>query len=93
LTASTDDCGSCPPDHFHRLLSEPPADQQAAEPEAIERERVASAPELPTIPPSPPRRPTDPNIKGIAPFPMACISYSAPTTIPQRRSPARCRDG
>ena len=58
---------------FHQLLSEPPADQQAAEPEAIER--VASAPELPAIPPPPPpRRPTDPNIDGIAPFPMACIS-------------------
>ena len=53
---------------FHQLLSEPPADQQAGQPEA-------TAPELPAIPPpSPLRRPIDPNIQGVAPFPMACIS-------------------
>jgi transposase len=60
---------------FNQLLSEPPADQQAAEPQAIESEHLATALELPAIPPPPPpRRPTDPNIKGIAPLPIACIS-------------------
>jgi hypothetical protein len=60
---------------FHRLLSEPPADQHASKPDANEREHLAGAGELPAIPPPPsPHRPTDPNIKGLAPFPMACIS-------------------
>jgi transposase len=59
---------------FHQLLSEPPADQQAAEQQSIECEHL-TAPELSAIPPSPPpRRPIDPNVNGIAPFPMACIS-------------------
>ena len=60
---------------FHQLLSEPPADQQAPEPDANERQHLAAAGELPAtlLPPSP-QRPTDPNIKGLAPFPMACIS-------------------
>jgi transposase len=60
---------------FHQLLSEPPADQQASEPDANKREHLAAAGELPVIPPPPsPQRPTDPNVKGLAPFPMACIS-------------------
>ena len=61
---------------FHRLLSEPPADQQhATDNDAL------TGPELAPIespreisPPPPPRRPVDPNIKGQAPFPMACVS-------------------
>jgi transposase len=60
---------------FHQLLSEPPADQHASEPDANEREHLAAAGELPAIPPPPsPQPPTDPNVKGLAPFPMACIS-------------------
>jgi transposase len=60
---------------FHQLLSEPPADQQASEPDANKREHLAAAGELPVIPPPPsPQPPTDPNVKGLAPFPMACIS-------------------
>jgi transposase len=63
--------------HFHRLLSEPPADQQpATNGKAInEPLPAASDHKLPEIPPRPsPRRPVDPNIKGQAPFPMVCIS-------------------
>jgi transposase len=61
--------------HFHRLLSEPPADQQAvvdSQP-IIEPQPIESV--LPQIPPSPtPRRPVDPNINRQAPSPMVCIS-------------------
>jgi transposase len=63
--------------HFHRLLSEPPADQQPA---TNKKPVVAPPPaaiddKLPEIPPRPsPRRPIDPAIKGQAPFPMVCIS-------------------
>jgi transposase len=58
---------------FHKLLSEPPADQQQA---ANGKPTVAPQPaaidaKLPEIPP---RAPADPNIKGEAPFPMVCIS-------------------
>jgi hypothetical protein len=56
--------------HFYQLLAEPAADQQqAVEPNSM------PGPELPTIsPPLPPGRTIDPNIKGQAPSPMACIT-------------------
>jgi transposase len=59
---------------FHRLLSEPPADQQQAtngkpivapQPAALD----GKTPARPV-----PRRPVDPNIKGEAPFPMVCTT-------------------
>ena len=62
---------------FHRLLSEPPADQQPAsdgEP-IIGPQPAAIDGKLPEIPPRRhPRAPADPKLKGEAPFPMACIS-------------------
>jgi transposase len=63
--------------HFGRLLAEPAADQQpAADGTPItEPEPAPIASTVPEILPPPPRpRPVDPNIKGQAPFPMACIS-------------------
>jgi transposase len=63
--------------HFHRLLSQPPADQQPATNgnAMIDPLPAAIDSKLPEIPPPPaPRRPVDPNIKGQAPFPMACIT-------------------
>ena len=62
---------------FHRLLSEPPADQQPASDgkPIIEPRPAAIVGKLPEIPPPRhPRAPVDPNIKGEAPFPMVCIS-------------------
>jgi transposase len=55
---------------FYQLLAEPPARQ----PQATEPEPTATR-ELPVIapPPHPPRE-VDPNIKGQAPYPIACIS-------------------
>jgi transposase len=61
---------------FHRLLSEPPADQQQATngKPIVEPQPAAIDGETPEIPPRPvPRRPVDP-IKAEAPFPMVCIS-------------------
>jgi transposase len=61
---------------FHRLLSEPPADQQQATngKPIVEPQPAAIDGETPEIPPRPvPRRPDDP-IKAEAPFPMVCIS-------------------
>ena len=62
---------------FHKLLSEPPADQQPAsdgEP-IIGPQPAAIDGKLPEIPPRRhPRAPADPKLKGEAPFPMACIS-------------------
>jgi transposase len=61
---------------FHRLLSEPPADQpQVSDGKPIvEPQPAAIDGEAPEIPPRPvPRRPADP-IKAEAPFPMVCIS-------------------
>ncbi|MBV9424685.1 MAG: IS110 family transposase [Solirubrobacterales bacterium] len=63
--------------HFHRLLSEPPADQQQATngKPTVEAQPAAINGKLPEIPPRPePRGPVDPNIKGQAPCPMVCIS-------------------
>ena len=63
--------------HFHRLLSQPPADHQPTTngKAIIEPPPAAVDGKLPEIPPRPaPRRPVDPDIKGQAPFPMACIS-------------------
>jgi transposase len=62
--------------HFHRLLSEPPADQQpATNGKIIEPPPAAIADKLPEIPPRPsPRRPVDPDINGQAPSPMVCVS-------------------
>ena len=63
--------------HFHKLLSEPPADQQPAtngQP-TVKPQPAAIDSTLPEIAPPPaPRRAVDPNIKGQAPFPMVCIS-------------------
>jgi len=59
---------------FQKLLSEPPADQQAAQPHTIsEPEPTEHA--RPQIPPRPrPRREPDPTIQGQAACPMVCIS-------------------
>jgi transposase len=62
---------------FHRLLSEPPADQQQATngKPIVEPQPATIDGKTPEIPPRPvPRRPVDPNIKGEAPIPMVCIS-------------------
>jgi transposase len=63
--------------HFHRLLSEPPADHQPATngTAIIEPPPAWIDDKPPDIPPRPsPRRPVDPDIKGQAPFPMTCIT-------------------
>jgi hypothetical protein len=62
---------------FHKLLSEPPADQQPASDgkPPVEPQPAAIDGKLPEIPPRRhPRAPADPNNKGEAPFPMVCIS-------------------
>jgi transposase len=63
--------------HFHRLLAEPPADQQQTTngKPVVEPQRAAIDGKPPEIPPRPaPRRPVDPNIKGQAAVPMVCIA-------------------
>jgi transposase len=59
---------------FHRLLSEPPADQRQATngKPMVEPQPAAIGAKSPARPV--PVRPVDPNIKGEAPFPMVCIS-------------------
>jgi transposase len=61
---------------FHNLLSEPPADQQATNDKPIvEPQRAAANGKPPEIPRRPnPRAPADPDIPGVAPSPMVCIS-------------------
>jgi transposase len=54
---------------FHRLLSEPPADQQQA---TNGKPIVEPQPATPGARPAP-RRPVDLNIKSEAPFPMVCV--------------------
>jgi transposase len=58
---------------FHRLLSEPPADQPQATNgmPIVAPQPTALGGKTPARPV--PRRPVDPNIKGEAPFPMVCI--------------------
>jgi transposase len=61
---------------FHKLLSEPPADQQQASDgkPTVEPRPAAIDGKPPEIPPRRhPRAPADPNSKGEAPFPMACV--------------------
>jgi hypothetical protein len=61
---------------FHKLLSEPPADQQPATDgkPIIEPQLAAIVGKLPEMPARRhPRAPADPNIKGEAPLPMVCI--------------------
>jgi hypothetical protein len=63
--------------HFHRLLSEPPADQQQSTngKPIVEPQQAAIDGTLAELPPRPePRRPVDPDIKGQAAVPMVCIS-------------------
>jgi transposase len=56
--------------HFHQLLAEPPDDQQ----QGTDGEPITDS-EAPTIPlPPRPRREVDPQINGVAPSPMVCIS-------------------
>jgi hypothetical protein len=58
---------------FHKLLSEPPADQrQAPDGTPIATSQPATIDGKP--PEIPPRAPADPNIKAGVPFPMVCIS-------------------
>jgi transposase len=62
---------------FHKLLSEPPADQQQANDgkPTVKPQPTTIDGKLPEIRPRRhPRAPADPNIKGQAPFPMACTS-------------------
>ena len=62
--------------HFHRLLAEPPAEQQQAtngEP-IVEPQRAAVDGKPPEIPRPAPRRPVDPNIRGQASVRTVCIS-------------------
>jgi len=61
---------------FHKLLSEPPADQQPASDgkPTVKPQPAATDGKLPELPPRRhPRAPADPNIKSQAPFPMVCI--------------------
>ena len=61
---------------FHKLLAEPPADQQQAHGQPpVKLQPADSNNKPPEIPPRPaPRRPVDPTIKGQGPFPMVCIT-------------------
>jgi hypothetical protein len=62
---------------FHKLLSEPPADQQQPSDgkPTVKPQPATIDGKLPEIPPRRhPRAPADPNIKGEAPLPMICIS-------------------
>jgi transposase len=62
---------------FHKLLSEPPADQRQASDgkPIIEPQPAAIDGKVPEIPPRRhPRAPADTNIKAKAPFPMVCIT-------------------
>jgi transposase len=62
---------------FHKLLSEPPADQQQASDgkPTVKPQPATLDGKLPEIRPRRhPRAPADTNIKGEAPFPMVCIT-------------------